>query len=368
MLKNKELKVLMITGSFPSVKCGIGDYTCFVCNEMAVQGADVSVLTSSYLGIKAQHRIINVMPAVTGWGAMNSGRILAEIRKADPDIVHMQYPNLEYKKNLSTNLLPFMIKQKLPHIKIIETFHEPIKDLGLMGKMRFMLNFPFADGMIFVEKENWLTLPFYLKFSVRRTKKAFIPIASNIPRVKADKKTRSTIVKRLHLNKDKKILMTFGFITGVKGYEQIFGIIDKTEYEWVHIGKIDETDSYQRGFREKAEKKRMEIKFSGFLPADETAKYLASSDVCVFPFVEGVTDRHGTFLAAANQGVYIAAYHKSKRGYVKRENVYYAAPGDLEGLKKGIELKRHAKTVIPDIPTWKQVAEKHLNFYREILE
>jgi glycosyltransferase involved in cell wall biosynthesis len=197
--------------------------------------------------------------------------------------------------------------------------------------------------------------------------KAFIPIASNIPRVKPDNKTRSKIVRSMKLNGKKKIIMTFGFINQVKGYEQLLDAIDTLKYDWIHIGSIDEKVSYQAAFIKNAEKKGVRIKFTGFLSGKNIAKYLASSDVCVFPFKEGVTNRHGTFLAAAGQGVYIVACHKSKRGYIKNENVYYAAPGDIEELKKGIEFDKHIKKITPNVPSWKQVAKRHLDFYREIL-
>lgn len=49
-MKNRKtrnnIKVLMICGSFPPMKCGVGDYTSRLAESLADNGTEVTVLTS----------------------------------------------------------------------------------------------------------------------------------------------------------------------------------------------------------------------------------------------------------------------------------------------------------------------------------
>ena len=360
------MKVLMVCGSYPPARCGIGDYTGFLSKELSRQGIDVEVLTSSYLGIKGASGRLKVSPSVDSWSVENTWKILDKAREADPDIVHIQYPNLEYKKNLSFNFLPALIKRSMPGIRVVETFHEPIRDLTIFGRLRMALNMPYADACVFVEKENYDSLPFFLKAAVKAKKKAFIPIASNIKMEKASKKARAMLLKKFGIPPGKKVLMTFGFITRTKGYESLFGIFDGSREAWVHLGQVNDREAFQRGFMEKAGRAGIRIHFTGHVESRRIAQYLLSADVCVFPFKEGVTDRHGTFLAAASQGVYIAAYHRLKEGYFREENVFYARCGDARALKRAIEFVPPVKRVKPRIPGWDEIAKAHVELYKSL--
>jgi len=211
-----RLKVMLISGSYPPARCGVGDYTGFVSRELAKQGVITSVLTSSYLGTKPQSGGLNVIPEIDSWKTANLKKVIGIIKKNDPDIIHLQYPNLEYRKNLLTNLLPAALKLTGSRVKIAQTFHEPLNELTLLGRLRLLVNTAFADALIFVEKENMDSLPWYMKLAAKGKECAHIPVASNIPRQKAAPAITARMRKKYGINHKKKIFMTFGFITPVK--------------------------------------------------------------------------------------------------------------------------------------------------------
>jgi|GEM_PF-6840769 glycosyltransferase involved in cell wall biosynthesis len=365
-MTEKKMKVVLVSGGYPPVRCGIGDYTGNLADRLNRLGIDVEIVTSSYLGIVASGRGVKVKPCVKSWKATAIADVLTHIMEDRPDIVHIQYPNIEYKKNLSTNILPFLIKRNTPGIKVVETMHEPINLLKFLGKVRMMVSMAFADACIFVEKENYNNLPFYIKVFIKNKKIAFIPIASNIERVSLSNAERVAIRKRYIKGDGMKLIMTFGFINNVKGYEDIIDIYDPEKHVWVHVGQIDSQDQYQAHFMKKADEKGIKIFFTGHLAKKDVAKHLLAADACVFPFKGGVTDRHGTFLAAASQGAYTVAYHARKKGYIKEDNAYYIMCGDKERLKKAIEFKTPVKMEKPDLPGWESIAKAHVELYRNL--
>lgn len=360
------MKVLMLCGSYPPARCGVGDYTRMLSRELASLGAGVVIITSSYLGTKKSAKNPEVIPIVDSWKAENTGYIFEKIREISPDIVHIQYPNLEYKKNFSTNILPWKIKCSFAKVKVVETFHEPVKDLTVFGQLRLGLNMFYADACVFVEKENYDMLPFFLKAVMRSKKSVFIPIGSNIKYEKSGKGKAQTLRKRFDIPLGKKILMTFGFITKVKGYENLLKIFRDDREAWVHLGQVNTAEVFQKKFMDTVKNAEVKINFTGHVVDRQIARYLLSADVCVFPFKEGVTDRHGTFLAAASQGVFIAAFHRSKKGYIKEENVFYARCGNLEGLRKAIDFKSPVTRIKPELIGWKEIAKRHMELYRSL--
>ena len=360
----------MVTGSYPPARCGVGDYTNHICGSLASIGTDITIITSSFHSIKKTSRPVKVLPVISSWHSTNSKNILKIITDENPSIVHFQYPNLEYKKNLSFNFLPGMIKKTDPSIKIVQTFHEPIKELSVLGRLRFMVNMRHADGLIFVEKENYNTLPFYLKNCIKNKPLSFIPIGSNIPAVKRDTQLKKKLFNRLKIDNRLKLITTFGFITSVKGYELLLEAYDPKKEFWVHVGTKDKKEPYYEHFFNLAKtmSKLDRIHFTGELPAKQAAAFLASSDACIFPFKEGATPRHGTFLAAAAQGGYVIASHAVKRGYIKEHNIYYIKPRDTAELRLAMDFEPPVKkALLPFAPSWKEAAKKHIILYKKLL-
>ncbi|HDQ26623.1 MAG TPA: hypothetical protein ENN43_07780, partial [bacterium] len=321
-MKEKRLKVLFIAGSYPPALCGIGDYTALLVRELSAR-ISAHVLTSSFYNTKEDKSRIKVYPVVGAWKIKNLKKIMGTVSGIRPDIVHIQYPSAAYKKNLLFNFLPLIIKISNPRVKVISTFHEPVHRLGITGQLRMIPNMLFSDGCIFIEEEGYKKLPLLNKAAAAAKKRAFIPAGSNIPKAAYDPEYRRKIMKRAGIGPKKKLLITFGFINRIKNYETLFNAYDKSQFSWIHIGSIDPNNVYQAGFLRSALKAGEKIFFTGYLSAKETAKLLACADVSVFPFSDGVTDRHATFMAALNQPAYIAASHADKRGYDKSSNVYY---------------------------------------------
>jgi glycosyltransferase involved in cell wall biosynthesis len=366
-MRETDMKVMLVNGSYPPETCGVGDYTKKLAEALSLKkNVSISVLTSSYLGIKPQKKPARVIPAVDSWRMSGAVKIAGMIKKEGPDIVHFEYPNTQYKKNLSGNLLPVLLRGG--KTKIVETWHEPVVKLGILGRIRVMFTMFFADALIFVEKKNYDTLPWYVKAAGAGKKTAFIDIGSNIPAMDITPAMRKAIKKSSGVKANQRLMVTFGFITETKGFDALLEVFDPETFKWVHLGEVNEGEHFQEKWKEKAESLGFYklIKFIPGLPEGEVAKWLNAADVCVFPFTKGVSKRHGSFLAAASQRCYIVTTRFEKLGFDKKENIWYVAPGDTTGLKRAMMFR--AKNKKRDmVPPWGGIAEKHMDFYRNIL-
>lgn len=363
-MKN-DLKILFLSGTYFPEGCGIGDYTYQLANRLAAMNIKIGVLTSSYIGVKPSKKPVIVMPEITDWDMSGLKTLTDRISVFDPDFLHIQYPTAEYKRHLSTNFLPGRLKKTAPGIKVVETFHEPICELGPLGRLRMLINFVSADGRIFVEKENYDRLPLLFKLLENKKQNAIIGVAPNIPR--SNTNISAKLRKKYRIPKNKKIMATFGYINHVKGFDILLRAFDPEKEEWLHIGRIDNNYPYQAEWMKLAERsgKSGHIHFTGRLDEKQVAATLASADVCVFPFRGGVTARHATYLSAVLQGSYIVATHALHSGYFAPQNTYFAS-ANIENLRHALDFIPPKRTIKPKILSWNEIAEEHLDFYRKL--
>ena len=90
---------------------------------------------------------------------------------------------------------------------------------------------------------------------------------------------------------------------------------------------------------------------------------LASADAIVLPFTTGGGSWNTSLHGARLQGTFVLTTSRETQGYDSEQNVYYARPGDVDGMRRALE--QHLGTWRPpgDIPTWPRVAAEHFDAY-----
>ena len=149
------MKICFITGAFPNMKCGIGDYTFKLSNELAKLGNEVSVITSINAH-KDGSKNIKIYNIVKNWRFSDVKNILKTIKQISPDIVVIQYPSAEYGKNFMINFLPYIIKIK-QKCRVYQTIHE-FSSFTNKGKFRLCINMKSADKIIIENLPNRIIL------------------------------------------------------------------------------------------------------------------------------------------------------------------------------------------------------------------
>ena len=353
------MKICFVVGAFPTMKCGIGDYTSKLASELSNNGHDISIITSRK-ALKTLNNNIKIYNIVENWNFRNLRNILKTISEIQPDVVNIQYPSKEYKKNIMINILPFFIKTRIK-CKLIETIHE-FSIFTFLGKIRNYVSFIKADDIVVVEEEY---IPM-IKMLNKKKKLSYIPIASNIKTSEISVKEEMEIKEELNVGKNK-LISYFGFVSESKGIEELFYAIQKIpEAKLLFIGELNKEDEYQKSLMDLAEKMDINDRIitTGFLEEEKVANYLKLSDVCVLPFKNGVSNRNGSFLAAYNQNIPIVT--TTKKDSYEKDNVYYVNVNKKEEVVEKIKIALNNKeTINRKIITWDEIAKKYIELMEE---
>lgn len=349
------MKICFIVGAYPTMKCGIGDYTDRLAKELSKYGNEIHVITSKKANNISDSVIIHNI--IDEWNFNSCKKILDELKKIKPDVVNIQYPSDEYKNNIMINLLPIFIKRKIK-CKVTITIHE-YECYTIKRKIRNYLNFKKVDKIIVVEEEYIDDI----KNIFKNKEIVYIPISSNIPRSNISQK--DFLIQKYNLN-GKKIISYFGFIIPSKGLDYLLKCISKIENtKLLIIGELDKNDEYHESLLKLINKLNIQDKvvITGFLKEEhDVADLLQISDACVLPFVNGVKKRNGSFLAAYNQRIPVITTHNT---YKDENGIYYAKPNNEEMLlEKMLYVLNNKIEFNRDVLTWDKTAKKYIDCFK----
>lgn len=361
--------ILMITGSYTPMSCGVGDYTSNLV-EALLSNSDLNIQIITSKGASLKHKNSNKLsffPMIKNWSFFELPKIVCKAIKLKPDIVHIQYPTRGYGNAWAPYFLPFVFS--LFNLKIVQTWHEP------PTRFRFFPNSVTRDFLIGVEPDFICAIRKRYRYFVSRKKSIFIQIGSNIKSVQMDEVERNKI-RELYVKNNKKLIAYFGYLYPSKNVESLFEIADPIRDNLVLITELNLDDPYHNTIYKLMSNSEWSgnCSVTGYLPPEDVAKILKVADAAIFPFKEGVGMRNGSFLAAKAQGSFTITTSKKLVDYYDPEsNVFYARPGDIIKMKTVLTdhfirdntKKNNEKIVLNE---WEDVAIKHVKLYSEIFE
>ncbi|PPC95362.1 MAG: hypothetical protein CTY33_01050 [Methylotenera sp.] len=357
------MKVLVITGSYPPDKCGVGDYTYHLVKSLsALNHLELAILTSTYPADDYHVENVRILYNKYGWRLRNLFNTRSLIAEFDPDIVHIQYPTIGYTGVLA-KYLPVLCK--MMGIKVIQTWHEHYVGCGTIGWPNVMS----CDGLIYVRPELPVLLPKWAKFWLKSTPQMYVPNAATIciPSLNEDQ----IHIIRNRLSASKRIVCFFGFANENKGLENLFNIVNPETQHLVLICDLDVRNLYQEKILNiiKQEKWVNNVTVTGFLPNQEVGEILAASDAIIFPFPDGTGVWNTSLKAAENSGVFTIATTKQLEllGYQKDRNIYYCAYDDINSMV-GVLDHYIGNRITPNTSySWEDVSSSHFQFYQKLL-
>ncbi|HXN53039.1 MAG TPA: glycosyltransferase [Candidatus Acidoferrum sp.] len=174
------------------------------------------------------------------------------------------------------------------------------------------------------------------------------------------------------ISKNDVLLSYFGFIHPSKGFEQVLDVLKYLRRQGVPakllvLGELSSSNSYHQQLLAEIAKEDLlhSVKIKGHLDRSEVANYLAMSDACILPFVDGLHPKRGSFLAAAQQGLLTVTTSMDGSGLSVDENVFYAKPGDIKAMANAVQsygTRRLPAGAFP-VRSWGAVADEHLAFF-----
>lgn len=354
------MRVLHVTGAYPPMRCGVGDYTAQLVDALAgMKEVVAGVLTSTAAATNAS-RNEAFFPVMDSWGFASLPTFLKTLDMFRPDIVHLQYP-ASFGRVFLPNFLPLICKRR--GIDVIQTWHEhPIYSQ--------IINAAAIDALVLIDPEYPASYRQPYRYLVRRSPCVHIPIGSNISAAHTLAQRKGAI-RETYGALGKRLLVYFGFAGPGKGIELLFQAADPQHDRIVLICDLKRSDPYHAAILGLAESDewRGNCCVTGYLPDSDTAELLDTADAAVFPFRDGYTPRNGSVLAARLQGTFVITTHQRLRGYVPSENVYYVAPGDVAGIHQAIGMYAGTTRAVgtEQVIGWDEIAARHCRLYTQVL-
>ncbi len=144
-----DMRVLLITGSFRPMRCGVGDYTCNLAEALAVDPKNhVGVLTGISGEAKGKSAGIEIFPVIKNWSLSEAVKVIKIILYWSPDIVHVQYPTQGYGNGLLPWVLPMI--SFLMGKKVVQTWHE---GYSRRNAPKLFLKSMVPGGLVFVRSQ-----------------------------------------------------------------------------------------------------------------------------------------------------------------------------------------------------------------------
>ena len=260
--------MLIITGTYPPRKCGVGDY----CQNLlsTPQAKDWKLYTDD------------------NWSISTLFQKIKKIKKSNSNIINIQYPTVGYGKSILPHILTIYLTKILKK-KVVITLHE-YSQLGWKGKLAASLFLKFGTHIVFTtEFERQYAIK---KYPQLKNNSSIIKIYSNIL-------TKHEQPSFEHRSYD---MGYFGYIRPEKGLENYIETAKKIQktnpnFKAYIMGQTqDEFSSYHKPLLDSLSDSNITLLLNR--SNQEVSDILSQTKIAYLPYPDGLTERRGSFLAS----------------------------------------------------------------------
>lgn len=283
------INILMVVGSYPPDRCGVGDYTRRLVEEFQERGLAVQVLTSATSQAIGQESNLTSIY----WSVLRCLCIPWKwSSRRDATIIHLQYPSKGFGHSLGVALIP--IAAKIMRIPCVITLHEFTRINTLRRVLEIMMAI-FATKVIVSDSTESRALGRY----VEGRRISIIPIQ---PQMRLEPIVYNS-------NPEAVLIVFFGFIRPDKGLDLLLEasirLIKAGYYHRLKIlSEISYKDPYHRMLIEMVNVSGCShIEYTGYVSEEEIQCQLEGTTLFVFPYLDGISQRRSSALVAFQTGV-----------------------------------------------------------------
>jgi glycosyltransferase involved in cell wall biosynthesis len=348
-------RVTFLTGEYPPLQGGIGDYTAHLAQALTPLNVKSSILISQvYPQVEVQATPgVTVYPAISHWGWRSWAEIKAFLVQYPTDILHIQYQAAAFNLKGWVNWLPWISRFWPQPPKIVTTFHDlripylfpkagPLRWQSILAQARF------SDAVICTNPADVATL--------RRSRWATpypwvghiheIPLGNNVAVAPPPGYDRTAWRTALGIGPQGVVLAYFGFLNESKGGEDLIAVLDQLCRQGIDAyllmigGDIGDSDPSNVAYAQRvkaaiaARNLSERIIFTGYVDLAAVSANMLAADLAVMPYRDGVSFRRTTLIALLKHGLPIISTHPPSPlpQITDGVNMLLAAPGDVTGL------------------------------------
>lgn len=375
------MKIGLITGEYPPMQGGVGDFTRELGTALAGLGHEVHVVTR--VGCAAGRQMtrdespatrhtrggtpVTVHPVVPTWGWRSYRRVMELARDLSLDLLNVQYQAAAYDLHPAVNFYP-LLAARLPAwcaklglsaigraragsaprcTPIVVTFHDLkvpylFPKAGPLREWVVTLLARHANAAIITNRADELVLTARGVGRVER-----IPIGSNIAPDLPINYDRQRWRAQLGIAPEELLLGFFGFFNARKGVETLLralAALDETHHLLFIGGTVGSSDATNRAYADRMTALTAElglsdrVHYTGYVSPAEVSAAFAALDLCVLPYADGISFHHGTLMAALAHSQPIVSTRPPIElpELVHGENVWLVPPADPHALGAAI--------------------------------
>jgi glycosyltransferase involved in cell wall biosynthesis len=306
------MKIALVSGEYPPMQGGVGDFSREIVLAWAEQGHVVSVYTDRRNQLPSHEtRLYQHFPIVhPDWGWCELWRLRPRLNQAD--VVNIQYQAAAYgKMRPPIHFLPRLLSRPT-----FITFHDLripylFPKAGALRTKALQWLAQASTGAIATNPEDAHTLK--QNWQVANVRE--IPIGSNIPNSPPPDYHKSIWRAQYGILPNEFVLGYFGFLNPSKGGETIIaalanlleqGVTAKLLLIGGQAGSSDPAtnNAFATDLQALAQNLGVadHIVRTGYLPAPQTSAALLCCDLMLQPYRDGASFRRGTFMACLNHG------------------------------------------------------------------
>lgn len=388
MQSGHGMRIGLITGEYPPDEGGVGDFTQEIGKGLAALSHDVHVITSKS-PVSSLQSPITVYREINDWGWSCWKQILRIAHRERLDVLNVQFQTAAFGMHPAIHFVPK--REGDPPVAV--TFHDLrvpylFPKAGPLRRKAIEMLARRADGVIVTNREDETEIS-NLKPQIPNVVR--IPIGSNIaPSLPADY-DRNAWRAQWGIGSADLVLGYFGFLNERKGGEDLIETLATLVNQGypAHLlligGRAGSSDPTNVAYAERvdhlmAERGLMErVHRTGFVPPDEVSAHLAAVDVCVLPYRDGVSLRHGSLHACLAHGRAIATTRPVMETPEIRDGdtLLLSTPEDIEAMASQVariadnpdlraRLEKGAASLAAEF-AWDRVAARTAGFYAELV-
>lgn len=380
------MRVGFIAGEYPPMQGGVGAFTREVAREMANTGHKVFVFTRTQVQI-ADEDGISIYPVVGDkWGWNTIPRIKTWIAENQIEIINIQFQTAAFNMHPAIHWTPHWIKS----VPVVVTFHDlripylfpkagPIRDRIVKKIARD------ADAVISTDREDEARL----RQTWHIPNVCWIPIGSNVTTTPPPQYDRQAFRAQLGVGDQDLLISYFGFLNESKGglvlVEALAYLVEQgIPAHLVMIGgRAGSSDPTNVRYGERVDalidKHNLSnrVHWTGFVEDDMVSANFLASDLTALPYLDGVSLRRGTLMAALAHGRAIITTHPETDAPELEDVVKTVPPANPDALagailsiwhdpKKREQLERAAKQTNDDHFTWSSITRQTIEYFNRL--
>lgn len=374
------MKIGFISGEFPPMPGGVGDFTRVLAERIGELGGDVYILSRP--GSSSQTLKVST---IKGWGLGGVRVMRSWVREHGIDIVNLQYQTAAFDMSPFIHFLPDVLAAP-----VVTTFHDlrhpylfpkagPLRDWIVMRLARS------SAGVITTNQEDDLRLR---SLPHRR----LIPLGSSIPRADCGQGDATSWRSLAGAAAASFVLGHFGFVKAVKGVDYLIEALASLRAEGhdlrlLFIGsrqnQVDSSAdaSYLQGLDERIAKLGLAdaIAWTGYLPDHDVAACFKAVDLVALPYADGASYRRSSLLSAIHNGCPILTTETSVKveSFNHGCNLWLVPPRSAAALEEAIRQLMRDRDQLMRLRAgaaqlsrhfdWDDIARETIAFYETII-